>query len=61
MSMATGLSRLTATRALSPGSTIFMPSGSFISPVTFVVPKKNCGFYPPKNGVCRPPSSLLRT
>src|SRR5258708_5402356 len=58
ISRATGLSRLTITAALSPGNTIDTPSGSCISPVTFVVRKKNCGLYPPKNGACPPPPSL---
>ena len=31
------------TAALSPGMTISIPSGNCISPVTFVVLKKNCG------------------
>src|SRR5262249_15827817 len=43
MSRATGLSRRTPTVALSPGRTISIPSGRRISPVTFVVLKKNCG------------------
>src|SRR5206468_11907076 len=42
-SSATGLSRLTVTVALSPGSTISVPPASANSPVTFVVRKKNCG------------------
>src|SRR4051794_38275293 len=46
---------------LSPGITISTPPGSSTDPVTSVVRKKNCGRYPLKNGVCRPPSSLVNT
>src|SRR4051812_2469035 len=46
---------------LSPGITISTPPGSSTLPVTSVVRKKNCGRYPLKNGVCRPPSSLVST
>ena len=38
MSRATGLSRLTATRVLSPGITISMPSGNCISPARVHTP-----------------------
>ena len=36
----------------------FTPTRTFTIPVTSVVLKKNCGRYPAKNGVCRPPSSF---
>src|SRR5439155_23314568 len=31
------------------------------TPVTSFVPRQNCRRYPLKNGVCRPPSSLVNT
>ena len=50
-SRAIGFCRVILNVALSPGITISTPSSSWISPVTSVVLKKNCGLYPLKNGV----------
>src|SRR5438445_115084 len=61
LSMATGVINSTTSGTLSPGITISVPSGSSATPVTSVVRKYNCGRYPLKNGVCRPPSSLVST
>src|ERR1017187_5455413 len=61
LSMATGVISSTVKATLSPGITISVPSGNSATPVTSVVRKWNCGRYPLKNGVCRPPSSLLNT
>src|SRR5262245_42997722 len=59
-SMAMGVIRLISRFTLSPGITISTPLGNCAVPVTSVVRKKNCGRYPLKNGVCRPPSSFVR-
>lgn len=60
-SIAIGVMSFTLISMLSPGMHISTPSGRLMSPVTSVVLKKNCGRYPLKNGVWRPPSSLVRT
>jgi hypothetical protein len=60
-SIAIGVSSSTSRFVLSPGITISTPSSRFTDPVTSVVRKKNCGRYPRKNGVCRPPSSFVNT
>src|SRR6185295_648745 len=60
-SMAIGVISSIVICTLSPGITISIPSGSSTDPVTSVVLKQNCGRYPLKNGVCRPPSSFVST
>src|SRR4029077_13842815 len=60
-SSATGVISDTSQLTLSPGINISTPCGSVTFSVTSVVRKQNCGRYPVKNGVCRPPSSLVST
>src|SRR5207249_952276 len=57
-SIATGVINSIAIVTLSPGLTISTPPGHLTPPVTSLVPRHNCGRYPLKHGVCRPPPPL---
>src|SRR5205823_14340015 len=59
-SMPIGSPRVMSITTLSPGITISTPSGSLTSPVTSVVRIEHWGRYPVRNGVRRPPPSLVR-